>query len=83
MRIALTHKFVAGSLVVAATAIAVPEGIRAAGWDFSAWGSVFVALLAGGARGFSASRVVGLKVATLGGVTERIRAGDLRAGLPA
>jgi len=77
VRLALTHKFVLGSLVVAGAAIALPALVRAMGVDFPDWGSLFVALGAGGCIGFFLSRILGGKFATLRGVTERIREGDL------
>jgi methyl-accepting chemotaxis protein len=81
VRIALTHKFVLGSLLVVAAAVAVPVVIRGIGLDFPAWGSIFVALGAGGGIGFSLSRKLGQKFEGLRRVTEQIRGGDLTAGL--
>lgn len=81
MRIALTHKFVLGSLLVAASAAVLPWGIRALGLDFPEWGSVFVALLVGGCLGFAISRSLGQKFEGLRDATERIRSGDLTVEL--
>ena len=39
VRLALSHKFVLGSLAVAGAAMALPELIRTRGVDFSTWGS--------------------------------------------
>lgn len=77
MRIALTHKFVLGALVVSASAAALPALIRAIGLDFPEWGSIFVALGVGGAIGFFLSRSLGGKFESLREVTEQIRDGDL------
>jgi len=81
VRIALTHKFVLSSLLVVAAAVAVPVVIRGIGLDFPAWGSIFVALGAGGGIGFSLSRKLGQKFEGLRRVTEQIRGGDLTAGI--
>jgi len=77
VRIALTHKFVFGSLAVAASAAVLPQLIRALGLDFPEWGSVFVALGVGGAIGFFLSRSLGQRFAALRDVTEQIRDGNL------
>ena len=77
MRIALTHKFVFGSLAVAASAAALPQLIRALGLDFPEWGSAFIALGVGGAIGFFLSRSLGQRFAVLRDVTEQIRDGNL------
>ncbi len=77
MRIALTHKFVLGALAVATSAAALPALIRAAGLDFTEWGSIFVALGVGSAIGFFLSRSIGRKFEVLRAVIEKIRDGDL------
>jgi methyl-accepting chemotaxis protein len=82
VRIALTHKFVLGSLVVASASIALPELIRAKGVEFPAWGALFVALGVGGCIGFALARALGQKFEGLLEVTERIRAGNLRVDVP-
>jgi methyl-accepting chemotaxis protein len=82
VRIALTHKFVLGSLAVALASIAVPELLRARGVEFPAWGALFVALGVGGCIGFALSRALGQKFEALLQLTERIRAGDLRVDIP-
>jgi methyl-accepting chemotaxis protein len=79
VRIALTHKFILGSLLVAGTAIAVPHFIRELGLDFSAWGSLPVALGAGAVLGFFMSRILGSKFEGLRAATDQIREGDLTA----
>jgi methyl-accepting chemotaxis protein len=82
VRIALTHKFVFGSLLVASSVAVLPWGIRALGLDFPAWGSIFIALGVGGAMGFALSRSFGQKFETLSEATNRICAGDLTVELP-
>ena len=82
MRVALTHKFVLSSLVVAGAAIALPLAIRGTGLDFPTWGSIFVALGAGGGIGFFMSRRLGREFEVLRGATEQIREGDLTAEIP-
>ncbi len=82
VRIGLTYKFLAGSLVVAAAAIGLPELIRALGVDFSTWGAFFIALGVGGGIGFFPSRILAVKFGTLRRLTEQIRVGDLSAELP-
>jgi len=82
VRIALTHKFVLGSLVVALASIALPELLRMRGVVFPAWGAVFVALGVGGGIGFVLSRALGRKFTGLLQVTDRIRGGDLRVDVP-
>ena len=75
MRVALTHKFVLGSLAVACASIALPEILRASGVVFPVWGAIFVALGLGGCIGFALSRALGKKFAVLIEATERIREG--------
>jgi len=82
VRLALTHKFVLGSVVVAAVAIALPELIRSRGVDFSAWGALFVALGTGGVIGFFLSRILGHRFESLRKGTQRIREGDLSVEIP-
>ncbi|MBW2390296.1 MAG: methyl-accepting chemotaxis protein [Deltaproteobacteria bacterium] len=77
MRIALTHKFVLGSLLVASSGAVLSWGIRALGLDFPEWGSVFIALGVGGGLGFALSRSLGHKFETVREATERISGGDL------
>jgi methyl-accepting chemotaxis protein len=77
VRIALTHKFVLGSLVVAGAALSFPTIIRALGADFSESGSIFVAVAAGGGIGFFLSRTLDQNFRRLRGLTDQIRTGDL------
>ncbi|MCP5039552.1 MAG: methyl-accepting chemotaxis protein [bacterium] len=82
MRIALTHKFVLGSLLVASSGAVLPWAIRAFGLDFPEWGSVPIALGVGGGLGFALSRSLGRKFEELRDATDRIRGGDLTVELP-
>ena len=82
VRIALTHKFVLGSLIVAGAAITLPEFLRVRGLDFPSWGALFIALGVGGGIGFALSRILGQKFEQLLRLTSQIREGDLRADLP-
>lgn len=82
MRIALTHKFVLGSLLIASSSAVLPWGIRAFGLDFPEWGAVFVALGVGAGLGFVLSRSLGRKFEVLRESTDRIRAGDLTVDVP-
>ncbi len=82
VRIALTHKFVLGSLIVAGAAITLPEFLRVRGLDFPSWGALFIALGVGGGIGFALSRILGQKFEQLLRLTSQIRGGDLRADLP-
>jgi methyl-accepting chemotaxis protein len=83
VRVALTHKFVLGSLIVAGAAIALPEFLRHRGLDFPAWGALFIALGVGGVIGFGLSRTLEHKFERLIDLTRQIRGGDLRADLRA
>lgn len=77
VRFALTHKFVSGSLLVAASGAVLPWGFRALDLDFPEWGSIVIALGVGAGLGFGLSRSLGRKFESLREATERIRAGDL------
>jgi methyl-accepting chemotaxis protein len=79
VRIALTHKFVFGSLVVGAAVVGLPAVLLGAGLDVSSWISPFVALGAGGAMGFFLSRHLGRTFKDLHAATESISGGDLTA----
>ncbi|MDJ0866397.1 MAG: methyl-accepting chemotaxis protein [Myxococcota bacterium] len=84
MRLALSHKIVVRSLVVAAAVVAFPTVVEATGVAVAAWVTPFVALGVGGLLGFYLSRELGRKFERLRAVTERISAGDLTVsvGLP-
>jgi methyl-accepting chemotaxis protein len=80
VRVALSHKLVLRSLAVAAAVVVFPQAVEAAGLAVASWVTVFVALGVGGVLGAVLSRDFQRKFESLRGVTERIRAGDLRAG---
>jgi len=80
VRVALSQKFVLRSLAVAAAVVVFPHAVEAAGLAVAPWVTVFVALGVGGGLGVVLSRDLQRKFESLRGVTERIRAGDLRAG---
>lgn len=77
MRIALSQKFVLGSLVVAGVAAAFPLVVSHAGIAVAPWVTPFVALGAGGVLGFFLSRTLARSFAALRDATERISRGDL------
>ncbi|MEE9608948.1 MAG: methyl-accepting chemotaxis protein [Myxococcota bacterium] len=79
MRVALTHKFVVGSLVVAAAVVGFPRLLGWTGLDVAPWIVPFVALGVGGAIGFSLSRYFARTFQRLSDATERISRGDLAA----
>jgi methyl-accepting chemotaxis protein len=78
VRLALSHKFVLRSLLVAAVAVAFPYVVAASGAIVAPWATAFVALGVGGVLGFFLSRELGRQFERLRAVTDRIRAGDLR-----
>lgn len=77
MRVALTYKFVFGSLVVGAAVVVLPGLLRNLGIDVAPWVSAFVVLGAAGAIGFFLSRELARKFQTLLGTTEHISKGNL------
>jgi methyl-accepting chemotaxis protein len=79
VHLSLSHKFVAGSLVVAGAAVSFPAIVQAAGFAVSPWVSPFVALGAGGGLGFFLSRQISRNYQSLLSATESIRGGDLTA----
>jgi methyl-accepting chemotaxis protein len=80
VRVALSHKFVLRSLLVAAVVVVFPHAVAASGLTVAPWAAAFVALGCGGVLGFFLSREFGRKFEGLRAVTDRIRAGDLSAG---
>jgi methyl-accepting chemotaxis protein len=78
VRVALSHKFVVRSLLVAGAAVGFPHVVAAAGIEVAPFASAFVALGVGGVLGFFLSRELGRQFDRLCGVTERIQTGDLR-----
>ena len=79
MRVALTHKFVLGSLAVGAAAIALPGLIRASGVELASWVAPFFALGVGGIIGYSLSRDLTNTFQNLGSTIDSISRGDLQA----
>ena len=81
MRVSLSSKFVAGSLVVSAAVLLFPILIGRAGVAVEPWVSPFVALGAGGAIGFFLSRSMARSFQALRNATEQISRGDLATHL--
>ncbi len=77
MRLSLSHRFVLGSLLVAATVLVLPSAWQRAGLWAPAWVWPFVALGVGGGLGFFLSRELSWKFHALRTATERISRGDL------
>ncbi len=77
MRVALTHKFVVGSIVVSAAVVCFPILIAATGLRVTPWVTPFVALGVGAALGFLLTRELGGQFRGLQQAAERIREGDL------
>jgi methyl-accepting chemotaxis protein len=77
VRIALTHKFVLGSLVVGGSVVALPALLRAAGADVANWVSPFVALGAGTGVGYFLSLHITNTFQKLRRATEQISRGNL------
>ena len=77
MRIALSHKFVAGSLLVAAAVVSFPIALVRSGVDVAPWVVPFVALGVGGLLGFFLSRDLRHSFQNLRVATEAISRGDL------
>ncbi len=77
MRIALTHKFVLGSLAVGTAVVGLPALLRWSGTDVAPWISPFVALGAGGLIGYFLSRRLTGTFHGLHRATEQISRGNL------
>ena len=77
MRVALTHKFVVGSIVVSAAVVNFPYLVAATGLRVTPWVTPFVALGVGAAIGFLLTRELGPQFRGMQRVAERIRKGDL------
>lgn len=77
MRVALSHKFVLRSLLVAAVVVAFPQVVALLDIAVAPWATAFVALGGGGVLGFFLSREFGRKFEALRAATDRIHAGDL------
>ncbi|MCH7644966.1 MAG: methyl-accepting chemotaxis protein [Myxococcales bacterium] len=84
VRVALTHKFVIGSIVVSAAVVIIPSLLAATGLRVTPWVTPFVALGVGAAIGFFLTRDLGRQFRGLQRSAEQIRKGDLSvAVLPA
>jgi methyl-accepting chemotaxis protein len=79
VRVALTYKFVLGSLIVGAAVVGLPNLLVGSGFDVAGWVYPFVALFAGGLIGYFLSRTLARNFASLRNATEQISHGDLRA----
>jgi len=77
VRVALTHKFVIGSIVVSAAAVCLPNLLAATGLRVAGWITPFVALGVGAAIGFVLTRELGPQFRGMQKAAERIREGDL------
>jgi methyl-accepting chemotaxis protein len=82
VRVALSHKFVLRSLLVAAAVVVFPHAVELSGLAIAPWATAFVALGCGGVLGFFLSRELGRKFEALRAVTDRIHAGDLSSDVP-
>jgi methyl-accepting chemotaxis protein len=76
---ALSHKLVLRSLLVAAAVVVFPHLVEHAGLAVAPWVAVFVAVGVGAVLGFFLSRDLARRFEGLRRVTEAIRSGDLRA----
>jgi len=79
VRVALTGKFVFGSLAVGAAVIGFPRLVVLSGIAVAPWVAPFVALGVGGAIGFYLSRDLRRTFESLRRTTERVSRGDLTA----
>jgi len=77
VRVALTHKFVLGALLVSATGVGFPALLARLGVQIAPWASVFVALGAGAVLGFLLSRSLSHSFSSLRGAAEHIGSGEL------
>lgn len=77
MRIALSHKFAIGSLVVAGVAAGFPLAVARTGIPVAPWVTPFAALGAGAVLGLVVSRTLVRGFASLQHASDRIRQGDL------
>jgi methyl-accepting chemotaxis protein len=82
VRVALTHKFVLGALLVSAAGVVVPAAMSAMGVRVAPWASVFAALGAGGVMGFGLSRSLARSFSSLHSTAEHIERGELSTLAP-
>ncbi len=79
MRVALTHKIVLGSLLVASATFVIPDLLRATAVEVAPWLARAATLVIGGAIGYALSRDLTRTLQRLGLAIEGIRRGNLRA----
>jgi methyl-accepting chemotaxis protein len=77
VRVALTHKFVIGSVAIGAAAAGLPDLLAAAGLRVTPWASPFLALGMGAAIGVYLSRALNRQFRGLQRATTQISRGDL------
>jgi methyl-accepting chemotaxis protein len=81
VQVSLTHKFVAGSLVVGGAVFGLPILLAESGIDAAPWVAPFAALGAGGALGFFLSRDLTRTFQSLRRATDQISRGDLASAI--
>jgi len=79
VRVALTHKFVLGSLIVGTAVVGLPTLLVRGGVDVAPWVYPFIALGVGGVIGYFLSRRLTHTFASLRNTTEHISRGNLTA----
>jgi methyl-accepting chemotaxis protein len=84
VRLSLSHKFIVGSLAVAAVVVVIPHVAEESGLAVAAWVTPFLALGAGGAFGYWVSRQLAASYQPVLRLTDQISRGDLSPaqGLP-
>ena len=78
VRVALTHKFVVGALIVGVAVAGVPSLLLRSGVDVAPWVAPFIALGAGGAIGYFLSRSLSHTFEALSSASAQMSRGDLR-----
>ena len=79
VRVALRHKFVLGSLLVAGVAVGLRVALASGGFGVAPWLQLAMALLAGGALGFVLSGRFASNFGVLGRSLDQMRRGDFSA----
>jgi len=77
VRLSLSHKFILGSLAVAAVVVVIPAVAERMGLAVSPWMMPFLALGAGGSLGFAISRELAGSYLPVLRITDQISRGDL------
>jgi len=77
VRFSLSHKFILGSLAVAAVVVVIPAVVERMGFAVSPWVTPFLALGAGGSLGFAISRELAGSYLPVLRITDQISRGDL------